>query len=86
MSSVLDSRPSPASTQGIEHRSGFQALFAELGIQDPEVQMKLCRFIENGELDEEFAKEMNENAKIQAFIEKAFAREFEPLQRLLGAV
>jgi hypothetical protein len=63
----------------------YAPIFAEYGVSDPHAQAALARFVETGELAADFADQLNSNKPYQKFVEKAFAVEFAPLQKLVGS-
>lgn len=64
----------------------YNLLFKEFDIIDPDLQKSLVSFVEDkdkGELDPSFYIALDQNEKMQGFIEKAFDQQFAPLQKLV---
>lgn len=67
----------------------YDLLFKEFDITDPDLQKSLITFVENedkGELDPSFYLALDQNEKMQGFIEKAFDQQFAPLQKIVKKI
>lgn len=61
--------------------NAYDTLFEQCGIANIELRDALVSFVEDGDMRENIAAALDQEERLQEFVEKAFALKFAPLQK-----